>query len=307
MDPVIASDGHSYERESIEEWFRLGRITSPVTGVNLETTNLLPNHNLNRVIQDHLKRSPESRSFSGSPLYVQSAYKALFGVQRFCAEDNAPKLRGTCLTTSQDLKIAIRSPGSSFSWPDTTIFVAGTVRLNASETPCFGVEVLERVSGYNGLQIGLLCRDPKGFVGDMDALVGGYGYYIDTAGWFRAPHIEAKLSGWYPQSVKTWEQVSVVLSVPEAHFQVFVDTQKVLDIPTNFPLLDKRGGPTDIRGFVSLTGVHSKLRLLSARGPPGSAEGDDALIRQREDFIRQTVLQEAGVNAPSYGSQPPEF
>jgi hypothetical protein len=30
--PVIAADGHSYERDAIEKWLSTGHITSPLTG-----------------------------------------------------------------------------------------------------------------------------------------------------------------------------------------------------------------------------------------------------------------------------------
>ena len=34
-DPVIALDGHSYERDAITQWFARGRIKSPLTGAQL--------------------------------------------------------------------------------------------------------------------------------------------------------------------------------------------------------------------------------------------------------------------------------
>jgi len=43
IDPVVASDGHTYERNAIEAWFNAGYRTSPVTGEQLEHTNLLTN------------------------------------------------------------------------------------------------------------------------------------------------------------------------------------------------------------------------------------------------------------------------
>ena len=48
-DPVLASDGHAYERQEIERWFEK-RLTSPKTGEPLETRALFPNHPLRRLI-----------------------------------------------------------------------------------------------------------------------------------------------------------------------------------------------------------------------------------------------------------------
>lgn len=44
-DPVLASDGHSYERASITKWLAT-KSTSPVTGEQLDKDVLVPNHQL---------------------------------------------------------------------------------------------------------------------------------------------------------------------------------------------------------------------------------------------------------------------
>jgi DNA repair exonuclease SbcCD ATPase subunit len=51
-DPVVASDGHSYERSAIEEILRGPHPLSPLTRATLGTT-LVPNLNLRRRIEDH--------------------------------------------------------------------------------------------------------------------------------------------------------------------------------------------------------------------------------------------------------------
>jgi hypothetical protein len=50
IDPVIAADGHTYERDAIARWFEGGKQTSPKSGAELETTALLPNHLVRRLI-----------------------------------------------------------------------------------------------------------------------------------------------------------------------------------------------------------------------------------------------------------------
>ncbi|GLU18203.1 hypothetical protein SLE2022_345160 [Rubroshorea leprosula] len=49
-NPHIAADGFSYELEAIEEWFRTGRDTSPMTILRLRNKTLTPNHNLRFLI-----------------------------------------------------------------------------------------------------------------------------------------------------------------------------------------------------------------------------------------------------------------
>jgi len=53
-DPVIAEDGHSYERAAIQEWLsrRCARPTSPVTGAMLSSIDLFPNHALRSSIYE---------------------------------------------------------------------------------------------------------------------------------------------------------------------------------------------------------------------------------------------------------------
>ena len=49
IDPVVASDGFAYERHAIETWFKKS-VTSPITGNDLETRRVFPNHILRRQI-----------------------------------------------------------------------------------------------------------------------------------------------------------------------------------------------------------------------------------------------------------------
>ena len=54
-DPVIAADGHTYERRAIEAWF--GRAhTSPTTNAPLPHLNLIPAHTIKSLIQRHLEQ-----------------------------------------------------------------------------------------------------------------------------------------------------------------------------------------------------------------------------------------------------------
>jgi hypothetical protein len=49
-DPVICSDGYTYERAAIESWFAQGHNTSPLTRNRLENLNLVPNNALKAII-----------------------------------------------------------------------------------------------------------------------------------------------------------------------------------------------------------------------------------------------------------------
>lgn len=59
-DPVVAADGHSYERVFIEEWLET-KSTSPLTNQVLAHKQLVPNHNLRSQILEY-QNSTASRS-----------------------------------------------------------------------------------------------------------------------------------------------------------------------------------------------------------------------------------------------------
>lgn len=48
VDPVVAADGFTYERASIERWFSEGKRTSPHTGAVLPNQKLIPNRDLHK-------------------------------------------------------------------------------------------------------------------------------------------------------------------------------------------------------------------------------------------------------------------
>merc|ERR1712096_499503 len=58
IDPVIAADGHTYERHAIERWFGDGHGTSPKTGAPLVHTNTVRNHALRNAIEEYVKTVP---------------------------------------------------------------------------------------------------------------------------------------------------------------------------------------------------------------------------------------------------------
>lgn len=59
-DPVMCSDGHSYERSAIAKWLGKSR-KSPMTGATLATLALVPNHALRGAIEEFAPVSKEQR------------------------------------------------------------------------------------------------------------------------------------------------------------------------------------------------------------------------------------------------------
>ncbi|KAM0923976.1 hypothetical protein ACQ4PT_005168 [Festuca glaucescens] len=56
MDPVVASDGYTYDRKAIEMWISM-KDKSPMTNLRLQSRSLIPNHSLRSAIMDWRSRS----------------------------------------------------------------------------------------------------------------------------------------------------------------------------------------------------------------------------------------------------------
>ncbi|XP_024451885.1 U-box domain-containing protein 33 isoform X7 [Populus trichocarpa] len=56
QDPHIAADGFTYEAEALRGWLESGHDTSPMTNLELERFELIPNHALRSVIQEWLQQ-----------------------------------------------------------------------------------------------------------------------------------------------------------------------------------------------------------------------------------------------------------
>ncbi|EOD39898.1 hypothetical protein EMIHUDRAFT_260352, partial [Emiliania huxleyi CCMP1516] len=57
IDPVMAADGHAYERTAMERWLAT-KSTSPMTGEALEHICLFPSHILRRMIREWREAHP---------------------------------------------------------------------------------------------------------------------------------------------------------------------------------------------------------------------------------------------------------
>jgi hypothetical protein len=56
VEPVMASDGHTYERAQIQQWFDLHNTTSPKTGETLTSLVLTPNLSLKTQIMERKEK-----------------------------------------------------------------------------------------------------------------------------------------------------------------------------------------------------------------------------------------------------------
>ena len=60
-DPVIAGDGHTYERKAVEAWWARGKRTSPATGARMNSLTLIPSVSIKQLIADFLELHPAAK------------------------------------------------------------------------------------------------------------------------------------------------------------------------------------------------------------------------------------------------------
>jgi len=77
QDPVVAEDGHTYEREAITEWIRLNG-TSPLTRQPLNIEALRPNFTLKQVIDQFETKMQEKKFKFKLNIDVRREKRALF-------------------------------------------------------------------------------------------------------------------------------------------------------------------------------------------------------------------------------------
>ena len=56
FDPVVAADGHSYDRTALQQWFERGRTTSPMHGGALANQSFVTNQALKSQVAEWLQR-----------------------------------------------------------------------------------------------------------------------------------------------------------------------------------------------------------------------------------------------------------
>ncbi len=97
-DPVLTSDGHSYERTAIKEWLKIS-IRSPRTNLDLKSTDVCPNHTLKSSIDEFYKTygkdhnlearyEPEPIQKEANPVPLVSALETLNNSGLLSNQDN---------------------------------------------------------------------------------------------------------------------------------------------------------------------------------------------------------------------------
>jgi len=95
LDPVVAADGHTYDRAAILRWFAQGRsqLKSPLSGDLLRTTELLPNNNLRSQIQNFSTTTDNGTHGSAAEFNALERENMRLSLELGAAETAADELR----------------------------------------------------------------------------------------------------------------------------------------------------------------------------------------------------------------------
>eukprot|EP00667_Euglena_gracilis_P005861 EG_transcript_5906 len=113
IDPVVTSDGHTYERSAIVEWFSR-RHTSPLTNQPLTDLRLIPNHALRRQILQWRERAQVPGSDAERPASAPAPVKA--------SSVEEPDTMSSAMTTpSNNTTSLAHTAASDFSFHPTSL------------------------------------------------------------------------------------------------------------------------------------------------------------------------------------------
>ncbi|GJS96053.1 U-box domain-containing protein 19-like protein [Tanacetum coccineum] len=133
-DPVTVSTGQTYDRVSIQKWLKSGNLICPKTGEKLASTELVPNVNLRKVIQQYCidhgvsisKFHKQSRDISstilpGSPASAEAI--------KFLSEYLVRRLRNGTLKQKSNAAYEIRLLAKSNIYNRCCLIQAGVIPL----------------------------------------------------------------------------------------------------------------------------------------------------------------------------------
>lgn len=129
-DPVMTQDGHVYESDAIQEWFRRGHRTSPVTGAVLVNLALLPEVPLRRAIEEYMALRPE---IARRELNLRSDLLTLRNVTAALEEELQTKQR--ILSDLKDAQREEASCASSATPAETSEAAPGDISAGAPRCP----------------------------------------------------------------------------------------------------------------------------------------------------------------------------
>ena len=150
-DPVVTCDGHTYEREAIEQWFSQGKTKSPLTNEQLKNKELIPNMFAKNHIDSFVEKNPALKD--SDEWYLPHSW--MTELQTACRTGDEKWIRRLAENDRRLLVFALKDEKDSAA---TALHFAAAGNPRALDTI---IELLEkRQSGL--AQAGLMQRNKRG-------------------------------------------------------------------------------------------------------------------------------------------------
>jgi hypothetical protein len=269
-DPVLCVDGFSYDRDSIEAWFKeqsasssqLNGVnyTSPVTGEKLQSTLMISNINLAKAI--HVYANHEIHLGPRAPsLTTNSENETALNDLEFESLQFSQWTLGRGITLEKHRSTAVKAAihADRTDWYDLVAFSAFPSRFTSSEKPRVLFYVEKARTGWGGLTFGFSPLAPDEIkVPELYDYIDANCWWLDGSNWFHTPNGGTVLLPWSTSDIKQGDRVG--LYVPShGRFCVFINGVKKVDMKdTDLPV--KIG--TQLYGFVALTGGYDRVRII---------------------------------------------
>ena len=118
IDPVVAADGHSYERQLITEWLSKHE-TSPLTNLKLANTTLIPNITLKCTIQSYLEEEAKKKKMQLEKQKEEEEERANQGQPSVSGEGDTSAVSGY----EGEYLNGKKHGWGTFTWPNGELYV----------------------------------------------------------------------------------------------------------------------------------------------------------------------------------------
>ena len=269
---MICVDGFTYERNAIETWFSeqatkfnaTGVYKSPVTGLPLQSSLLIPNINLSKAVAMFGSRNGQF-SPSAPPPTAPSKSDSIDSLQF------SPWSLGRAVTLDDHRSAAVKSiqHADTVDWYELVAFSAFPARFTAGETPRSVFLIEKAKTGWGGITLGFSPLAPERIkTAELEDFLDANAWWLDGSSWFHKPNGASVLVPWSTSKLREGDRVGICVPT-HGRFCVYVNGKKTVDLKdTDLPV--KVGA--QLYGFVGLGGGFDRIRIV--QDTPADWSGD---------------------------------
>jgi U-box domain/Neuralized len=249
-DPVLLSDGFTYEREAVllNLFNSKQEILSPMTGEKLDKSVCVSNRTLSEGLKEYRNEiagnfyEPDDILDETSPVFSSH----LLGT--------AVKLDGSYQKLS--LKVStVTDPLQAIGFVDQPYLSSNTTSPKRG-SQILKIKVSETSTDWGCLMVGFSTVDFKTQT-DLSRIIHEYSYWLDADGWLRCPDSSSILTGWNTREISVNDILTVEINPIDGRFLVYLNNEKKIDVLPETPIKFSK-----LWAFVSVYGSCKSVVLV---------------------------------------------